>query len=476
MQNYNNVILKKAKEYMSSSQVKSIKAHNMDYWLQYNIPGGTSITIDHITSIILYCDLSKYSSRFSATFRKLQQFETIHSVRKRNSEYWFQSKLLKETVTYYGTDGDMKHDGEPGPFYSGVNCVLPIPQFEIRLFAPTSTSKQMEVSINFATSNGMIITFNNKEFPTDHLSFFDCSWISRFPDEDERLFAGGALPITIQCIKMMKTNHSYTEALTALCFFDSIFNGVSFAKGSTKLNLNIIDDLLLNEGIVCSKDLDSLSTQQVSTYIELIDNGYSESEALKAINISHQQLNNASSDPYIVSIFNGYIKRQKKISLQMVTISNMLRDLANRTSTKIFSMLIEGSWMQSYDINSIPQDHIPDRVNLLSSNIFKIFPYPSKHIIVRTRGTKKAAYPFNVIFFLENIWASSNWKQIEIGCDMLFSEDESWIFRLWRLRSSEIREAYAKHHLKIEYRESAQMFDNKMTSNYKRHSLIIRRA
>ena len=123
MQQY-ELIIDKANQYMETDLVKNLKAANMDALLHYGIQSPAPISISHVTSIILYCDLTKYSTMFSESFRKLNSFETINSVRRRNEEFWWQSKLLKETVEYYGTDGMTEDNlgGERGPF-----CMYPLP-------------------------------------------------------------------------------------------------------------------------------------------------------------------------------------------------------------------------------------------------------------------------------------------------------------------------------------------------------------
>ena len=93
----------KANKLMSSVKVKKLASQKPDkYLLRFGIPYGTPITSNHILSIILYCDLDRYSTKFSESFRRMTPYEIMYSVRKRNSKYWWQAKLLKETVVYYG--------------------------------------------------------------------------------------------------------------------------------------------------------------------------------------------------------------------------------------------------------------------------------------------------------------------------------------------------------------------------------------
>ena len=87
---------------------------------------------------------------------------------------------------------------EQGPYFTGINRVLPIPQVTINLYSPTSTSVDIEVSMIFATRNGMILQLNRiGHIAADCLTCFDCSWFSRYPDENERLFCGGRIKICV---------------------------------------------------------------------------------------------------------------------------------------------------------------------------------------------------------------------------------------------------------------------------------------
>eukprot|EP01084_Bolivina_argentea_P050167 92246_1 len=104
-------------EYITSEKVKEMKANHLDAVLHYGIEYGEAITMDHIMSLILYCDFSEFCSRFSAGFRKLSGHEPLKEAKKRNQEFWWQSKLFREAVEMYGTfgyDEEFARAGENG--------------------------------------------------------------------------------------------------------------------------------------------------------------------------------------------------------------------------------------------------------------------------------------------------------------------------------------------------------------------------
>ena len=101
------LLMKKADEYMQTVIVKCMHANNPfdeDYF-HYGIEVGMDITIQHIISIILYTDYSDYCTQFTESFRKLSFGESFVSVKKRNSEFWHQSKYFRETVEFWGQFG-----------------------------------------------------------------------------------------------------------------------------------------------------------------------------------------------------------------------------------------------------------------------------------------------------------------------------------------------------------------------------------
>ena len=111
------------------------------------------------------------------------------------------SRHLRELVECYGqcsfgdtfekyfgdNDYDKPRDALCGPFYSGMSATMNIPQFSMRACSPNSTSMQIEVAIKFGGDRGIVITLNNpKSSQSRFLRAFNCSWISRYKEEDER--------------------------------------------------------------------------------------------------------------------------------------------------------------------------------------------------------------------------------------------------------------------------------------------------
>ena len=190
MKTYKNELLVKVNEYLQSEAVKSTKCPVSWYWTGKNtgeasiaMTKDTTILKDQLISIILYTDYTKLSRNFSSTFRKQHPFDSLATAKRRNQKYWWWSKNLIETVQVFG--GYYANETLIGPFYTGMGTVLKIPEFQIRLFSPTSTTTHIEVAMKFSGQQGIIIEMNNDKVGNE-IKAMDVSWLSRFAEEEER--------------------------------------------------------------------------------------------------------------------------------------------------------------------------------------------------------------------------------------------------------------------------------------------------
>ncbi len=192
MKQYQELVVIKANSYVNAKITKQTKPFKAIYItkLHYGIDReNTTLGYKNLVCLILYTDFSELSGDFSSSFRKKSVFEPISDTRRRNSKYWWWSKILRETVELFGRcrDEEDTNSGFSGPFYTGMSVVMALPEFNIFLCSPTSTSMQIEVALKFGGSNGMVIQLNNKSSGKyDTLRGFDVSWVSRYPEEDER--------------------------------------------------------------------------------------------------------------------------------------------------------------------------------------------------------------------------------------------------------------------------------------------------
>merc|ERR1711971_453077 len=168
-------------------------------------------------------------------FRKQRWNESIHDANRRNARFFHIAKALRECVELFGCDNSRAKNGrESGPFFSGVSVVLNIPSFAINLQGPTSTTKQKEVAWRFAGHNGLIIRLNNNDryYLSVCVRFWDCSWMSCFPEEDERIFFASTVKLKLETIIVVETANNYKQSVAAFHKFDQILSGKAPYKGN----------------------------------------------------------------------------------------------------------------------------------------------------------------------------------------------------------------------------------------------------
>ncbi|MCP4477426.1 MAG: hypothetical protein GY818_04980 [Planctomycetaceae bacterium] len=238
----------KGRRYLKSERVRKMKG----------------LTLSHLFSVILYCDFGVLCTAFSGTFRRENVFERIEKVMARHSEFAVFGRLLVELVTKFGSDGDVKWGGERGPFFCGINCILNIGSFAICFKGPCSTSTQRAVALNFAKESGVVVKVNNDSDMSSYQRFFDCSWISNYFEEAERLWIGGRseCALRIVSITIVRTAKTYQKMMRALFLFDAMISGVDLRESPITENAadyKLISDLMewtLNGGDGGSMELD----------------------------------------------------------------------------------------------------------------------------------------------------------------------------------------------------------------------------
>eukprot|EP01084_Bolivina_argentea_P198482 339853_1 len=192
--------LNKAEYRLEVQMFKNMKANR--FWKHaYGIKKGTSISLHHIISVLLYCNYSDLCYKFSMTYRKATKYESNKSVRNRHTNYWNMGKYLRESVEVFGnrrilvgtkfSETDIKY------FYHGISTDMLFNNCHAKIAGPTSTTISEEVSTIFATEAGIVLKLWNDK----SLNFFgDCKNISDYVNENEKLLIGGFSEILFDTI------------------------------------------------------------------------------------------------------------------------------------------------------------------------------------------------------------------------------------------------------------------------------------
>eukprot|EP01084_Bolivina_argentea_P203785 347986_1 len=112
-----------------------------------------SFSIQHILSLMIYCNFTQLQYKFSKTYRENNG--------KNHNEFYNLGKYLKISVKIFGTE---IHKGNISQFYHGIGQKLLFPSYigvdGVLIYCPLSTSSSFEVAMNFTNNNnGLIIQF-----------------------------------------------------------------------------------------------------------------------------------------------------------------------------------------------------------------------------------------------------------------------------------------------------------------------------
>eukprot|EP01083_Nonionella_stella_P036598 99847_1 len=223
---------------LETNSVKSLKAADIPH-LHCDIKPNDPLLPRHLVSLFFYTDFTELCTDFSASFRRTKQFESLSSVKARNSRYWWMSKSLYELVQLYGESGEGEYNENTGkyenklrgPFYCGISKVMPFAEVSIRINGPCSTSYQIETAINFGGKKGIVVQFDNTDgdYYSKRVRGFSCGWLSEFKEEDEVLFFGCDFRLRVDSIRILKGKGGQCQNFEVFCGaiykFECMLNG-----------------------------------------------------------------------------------------------------------------------------------------------------------------------------------------------------------------------------------------------------------
>ena len=354
-----NKHLIKAQQYEETSKIKKKISSQYSRYDLKSIP----MSLSHVLCIILYCDTTDLQRKFSATFREKNEYESMEEIKKRHQKFGHFGKGLVEAVNVWGDNAYF--DDEKGPFHCGLSCILTVGKFAIYLRAPTSTTKEVEVALNFATRNGIIMSLNNDNLDGIDQRLFNCNWISRYSEENERLIVGNedVDPLRIESIRIVETNTKYEMFFYSLWILDSVLSAVS-----------------TSQNIVIKKHV--LTIQRL-------------------INHDHDNI-----DQYILNCFHLYLLNKTNITIDMYSIYNHIYKKDNVSLPFLFSDLHPTKQYRLRRRGDIFKYYIEygdnyDRLNLLHLNILKLFK--NLNYVQIGSGNDCNEFKFDLLSFLSLI-------------------------------------------------------------------------
>eukprot|EP01084_Bolivina_argentea_P152197 265535_1 len=205
------------------------------------------MTINHVLSLIFYCDYDELCYKFVETYRFIEEDHNEKGkLMLRHAHYYWFGKLLKETVLYYGTRYGREIYDRVQPLYRGLNQMMIFSSTVTTAFnQPTSTTTEITVAANFATYSGMILVIN-RIFAS--VPCFDCKFISKHANESELLFCGsdrGNQLLIFTNIIDCNTGKQYKNYLSALNKLIQMTIGNRDVYRVSDLDEKIINSLLM---------------------------------------------------------------------------------------------------------------------------------------------------------------------------------------------------------------------------------------
>eukprot|EP01083_Nonionella_stella_P102453 291478_1 len=172
------------------------------YDQHYRILRNEPIGIRHIFALVAYTDMTDFCTVFRKTYRKIKDSETDEEVTKRHIELYHYSRGLFESIEFFGL-----HMKETLTVYHGLNRQMTFKRFTAFFNQPISTTSSFTSAQQFSTGSrtpGIILTlksgarqFNKQSKIPKHLPV---SWLSAYPNEEEKLFYGAHVVFKIQDI------------------------------------------------------------------------------------------------------------------------------------------------------------------------------------------------------------------------------------------------------------------------------------
>ena len=144
--------LQKAKDKLRERRASGKVPRSNNGWVKwdesYGISYGQEMSEQHVMAIMLYTNFSDLCYLFSATYRKVHEYEDDEDMMARHREYAIWGRLLREAVECFGTS-TLK--SAVSMFYHGVSGTLVFDSTSIKLCGPVSTTSSMSTALSLCS-------------------------------------------------------------------------------------------------------------------------------------------------------------------------------------------------------------------------------------------------------------------------------------------------------------------------------------
>eukprot|EP01083_Nonionella_stella_P017781 49829_1 len=265
---------------------------------RFGYSDGDIMTERHVICIILYCALDDFQYQFSASYRAKDANEDLQQIILRHRHFHHFAKNLREAVEVFGifyATGDIRK------MYHGVDKQMTFNRMTANIYSVMSTTSDFNQALVFADGTGLVLEL----VPSTTLKYFNCRWLSKYPDESEMLFIGGFASFFF--VNITNTLGEIFELyIKALGMIDQMMMGRPFNHDPTKVRKSNRD--ILNNPWLAIVPM----TDKIKRRVALIH---------KVVMLLLNREQKASLPPYIDGLVDQIFQNKTYIHIHMNTMN-----------------------------------------------------------------------------------------------------------------------------------------------------------
>ena len=235
-------LTEKASDFMRCKEMKNMRASKPADMVPNDcelVVDNEPIGIEHIISVLLYCNFNELSYHLRSTFYRVFDDEDNKSLAQRHSEFANWSHMLRNTVICFGESVGNNE------FYHSVDTQVMFGDFEFSFNGPLSTSSEYMLSYLYPNSKGLTLKLSD-DCKQSGLKYFACDWISDFMQESECLLFGSHInrSISIANITNSLYSHDYSLYIDAINVIQKMVEGRPLTERISEGVKSIINELI----------------------------------------------------------------------------------------------------------------------------------------------------------------------------------------------------------------------------------------
>eukprot|EP01084_Bolivina_argentea_P118385 210067_1 len=219
------VFIKKLKAIVEINKKDGGSTSNSSY-NKYGVKNNDRIRLEHLVPLLIYINLDFVSKQLILTYNNNNNY--IHNkysqwikYMKNHSQLSHLARLVRETVECYGEISTNKNQMT---FYHLVDKSIPSSSLHTRFFSPTSVTTSLNTAFILNDFNDNEIIFELKCNQQSNLKYFNCSFLSDFPNEHEYIICGGLGTAKITNIYDLCLSQNYIYYIKAIEILFNIMN------------------------------------------------------------------------------------------------------------------------------------------------------------------------------------------------------------------------------------------------------------